>query len=72
MLASERGVVSRGFSAIGRFKDVSSEMGPSISEHSSSRGAAFGDYDNDGDIDALVLTIREGGGIVESVRPKIR
>ena len=32
----------------GRFKDVSAEMGPGISEHFSSRGAAFGDYDNDG------------------------
>ncbi len=35
----------------GRFKDVSAEMGPGISERFSSRGAAFGDYDNDGDID---------------------
>src|SRR6266513_2351021 len=41
----------------GRFKDVSSEMGPGISERFSSRGAAFGDYDNDGDIDALVLNM---------------
>ena len=38
--------------ATGRFKDVSSELGPGISERFSSRGAAFGDYDNDGDIDA--------------------
>ena len=53
----------------GRFKDVSSEMGPGISEKYSSRGAAFGDYDNDGDVDALVLNLgdapsllRNGGG----------
>ena len=39
-----------------KFKDVSSELGPGISEHFSSRGAAFGDYDNDGDIDVLILT----------------
>ena len=35
----------------GRFKDVSAEMGPGITEQFSSRGAAFGDYDNDGDMD---------------------
>ena len=43
----------------GRFKDVSAEMGPGISERFSSRGAAFGDYDNDGDIDALILNMND-------------
>ena len=43
----------------GRFKDVSSELGPGISEHFSSRGAAFGDYDNDGDIDVLILNMND-------------
>lgn len=43
----------------GKFKDVSAEMGPGVSEHYSSRGAAFGDYDNDGDIDALVLNLND-------------
>jgi enediyne biosynthesis protein E4 len=43
----------------GRFKDVSSEMGPGITEKFSSRGAAFGDYDNDGDIDVLVLNLND-------------
>jgi hypothetical protein len=43
----------------GRFKDVSSQMGPGISEHFSSRGAAFGDYDNDGDIDAVILNMND-------------
>ena len=41
----------------GQFKDVSSGMGPGITQRYSSRGAAFGDYDNDGDIDALVLNL---------------
>ncbi|MGA2810242.1 MAG: CRTAC1 family protein [Candidatus Acidiferrum sp.] len=41
------------------FKDVSAEMGPGISERFSSRGAAFGDYDNDGDMDALILNMND-------------
>ena len=43
----------------GKFKDVSSEMGPGIAERFSSRGAAFGDFDNDGDMDALVLNLND-------------
>jgi hypothetical protein len=43
----------------GRFQDVSSEIGPGITEHFSSRGAAFGDYDNDGDMDALILNMND-------------
>jgi hypothetical protein len=43
----------------GRFKDVSASMGPGITEKFSSRGAAFGDYDNDGDIDVLVLNMND-------------
>jgi hypothetical protein len=43
----------------GRFQDVSGETGPGISERFSSRGAAFGDYDNDGDIDVLILNMND-------------
>ncbi len=43
----------------GKFKDVSAESGPGITERFSSRGAAFGDYDNDGDIDVLVLNMND-------------
>ena len=43
----------------GRFKDISAEMGPGITERFSSRGAAFGDYDNDGDVDVLVLNMND-------------
>ncbi|HUI41791.1 MAG TPA: VCBS repeat-containing protein, partial [Terriglobia bacterium] len=35
----------------GKFADVSKDGGPGITERYSSRGAAFGDYDNDGDPD---------------------
>ena len=43
----------------GNFKDVSSEMGPGISERFSSRGAAFGDYNNDGGMDVLILNMND-------------
>src|SRR6185437_2248187 len=43
----------------GKFKDVSLAMGPGISERFSSRGAAFGDYDNDGDVDVLILNMSD-------------
>jgi hypothetical protein len=38
----------------GRFEDFSDRAGPGVIEPSSSRGCAFGDYDNDGDIDILI------------------
>jgi predicted nucleotidyltransferase len=40
-----------------RFRDVSAEAGGGLLVQKSSRGAAFGDYDNDGDIDVLVIDI---------------
>jgi hypothetical protein len=43
----------------GQFKDVSASVGPGIAERFSSRGAAFGDFDNDGDIDVLVLNMND-------------
>ncbi len=51
----------------GRFKDVSAEMGPGISERFSSRGAAFGDYDNDGGMDALVLNMNDLPSLLHNV-----
>jgi hypothetical protein len=38
----------------GRFEDISSASGPGIMTPSVSRGCAFGDIDNDGDIDIVV------------------
>jgi hypothetical protein len=41
----------------GRFSDVSSRMGPVFRQALAARGAAFGDFDNDGDIDVLVQVL---------------
>ena len=42
-----------------RFRHASNEIGGSLLVEKSSRGAAFGDYDNDGDIDALVINMND-------------
>jgi len=41
----------------GRFEDISLQAGPGISAPSAARGCAFGDFDNDGDIDVVVNTV---------------
>jgi hypothetical protein len=43
----------------GRFEDVSARSGPGATTPHSSRGAAFGDYDEDGDVDVLVMNMNE-------------
>jgi enediyne biosynthesis protein E4 len=41
----------------GRFVDVTATSGPGVTTPHSSRGAAFGDVDGDGDVDALVMNM---------------
>ena len=43
----------------GRFEQLFTEAGPAISEAKSSRGCAFGDFDNDGDVDILIVNLNE-------------
>lgn len=41
------------------FENVSAISGPGITDVHSSRGCAFGDYDNDGDVDVLIMNMSE-------------
>ena len=43
----------------GRFEELIEEAGPGVAAAHSSRGCAFGDFDNDGDVDILVMNMNE-------------
>jgi hypothetical protein len=43
----------------GRFEELIEEAGSGIAEVHASRGCAFGDFDNDGDMDILVINLNE-------------
>ena len=43
----------------GKFEELTDSAGPALSEAHSSRGAAFGDFDNDGDVDILIMNMNE-------------
>ena len=43
----------------GRLEQLTEEAGPGVQAAHSSRGCAFGDFDNDGDIDVLVVNLNE-------------
>jgi hypothetical protein len=43
----------------GRFEELIEEAGPGVAAAHTSRGCAFGDFDNDGDVDVLVMNMNE-------------
>jgi hypothetical protein len=43
----------------GRFEELMGEAGPGVETLHCSRGCAFGDFDNDGDIDILIVNLNE-------------
>lgn len=50
----------------GTFQDVSVERGTHFEQERVSRGACFGDYDNDGDIDAYIVNLEDHGIILRN------
>jgi hypothetical protein len=53
----------------GKFEDVSALAGAGIAARHSSRGAAFGDIDNDGDIDAVAVNMNEPPSLLRNQLP---
>ncbi len=51
----------------GKFKDVSKEMGPGVTERFSSRGAAFGDYLNNGCMDAVIFNMNDPPSLLKNI-----
>jgi hypothetical protein len=43
----------------GKFEELIAEAGPGVEASHASRGCAFGDFDNDGDVDVLIVNLNE-------------
>jgi hypothetical protein len=43
----------------GTFEELGEQAGPGVTEPHCSRGCAFGDFDNDGDVDILIVNLNE-------------
>jgi hypothetical protein len=43
----------------GAFEDISEKIGGAVLEPTASRGCAFGDYDNDGDVDVMINPVND-------------
>jgi hypothetical protein len=50
----------------GAFEELIEAAGPGIAELHCSRGCAFGDFDNDGDIDILVINLNENPSLLRN------
>jgi hypothetical protein len=53
-----------------RFRHATAEVGGGLLIEKSSRGAAFGDYDNDGDIDVLVVNMNDRPTLLRNDTPR--
>ena len=54
----QRKVVYRNLRS-GRFEDVTEQLGPPVTTPKAGRGAAFADFDNDGDLDVVVNNVHD-------------
>ena len=50
----------------GTFEELGQEAGPGVTDAHCSRGCAFGDFDNDGDIDILIVNLNESPSLLRN------
>ena len=50
----------------GTFANITADCGPGLNVPHSSRGCAFGDFDNDGDMDILVMNMNEPPSLIRA------
>jgi len=50
----------------GRFEELIEEAGPGVAAVHTSRGCAFGDFDNDGDVDVVVVNLNEAPSLLRN------
>ena len=52
----------------GRLRDITAELGPPATEPKAGRGAAFGDFDDDGTVDVVVNNVHDTPDLFRTVR----
>lgn len=50
----------------GKFEELSDQAGPGVTAAYSSRGCAFGDFDNDGDVDILIVNLNAAPSLLRN------
>lgn len=55
----------------GTFTELGADAGPGIAAEHCSRGAAFGDFDNDGDMDVLIMNVNEPPTLLRNDAPAV-
>jgi enediyne biosynthesis protein E4 len=53
----------------GKLEELANEAGPDLAVPHSARGVAFGDFDNDGDLDILLVNLNEPPTLLRNDRP---
>jgi len=53
----------------GTFVEMGEDAGPAVNERHGSRGCAFGDFDNDGDVDVLIMNRNEPPSLLRNDAP---